>query len=330
MSYWSRSFPGLAECLSEVRQFTLMVLGDKPGSDLVVLAVSELAGNAIVHTASGEPGGQFVVHLAAYTDRWQVRVDDEGAPSDPQIVVDGFGEGAGAELDWAAEAGRGLAMVAAVSEKWGVLGDRNARAVWAQIPYPAPDDEKAESATSGDLLDALETVAEALAGDGLPDADCDPDADGGEGLEPGSEPEAAVLPATAIVVDGSEAIVEAPDTLEVCEGSEVPAEPLAPGDPGDSADSAEPQAPADPADPAQAPQGVPAPRWPGRVPTDPKLAERHRRAARNAVFARALLDHAYMEAMGGRPVPYWPPFPHPLARRRGEQHGRERESEQAG
>ena len=134
VSYWSRSFPGLAECLAEVRQFTQMVLGNRPGTDLVVLAVSELAGNAIVHTASGEPGGQFVVHLAAFADRWQVRVDDEGSPTDPRIVVADTGEGG--ETDWGAEAGRGLAMVNAVSRKWGVLGDHYARAVWAEIPYP--------------------------------------------------------------------------------------------------------------------------------------------------------------------------------------------------
>jgi anti-sigma regulatory factor (Ser/Thr protein kinase) len=151
MSYWSRSFRGMAECLSEVRQFTAAVLGDRPGVDLVVLAVSELAGNAILHTASGEPGGQFVVHLAAFADRWQIRVDDAGGPGCPRIRSTGpCDTNSGAVADLAdvaelAEAGRGLALVAAVSRDWGVLGDGYARAVWAEIPRPRPE-ASAESA----------------------------------------------------------------------------------------------------------------------------------------------------------------------------------------
>lgn len=156
MSYWSRSFRGIAECLSEVRQFTATVLGDRPGVDLVVLAASELAGNAILHTASGEPGGQFVVHIAAFADRWQIRVDDGGGPGVPRIrgavpdpAADGFGVVADPDdLDAVAglaEAGRGLALVAAISSDWGVLGDDYARAVWAEIPHPRPE-TSAESA----------------------------------------------------------------------------------------------------------------------------------------------------------------------------------------
>ncbi|MBW8805078.1 MAG: ATP-binding protein [Catenulisporales bacterium] len=291
VSYWSRSFPGRAECLAEVRQFTQMVLGDVPGSDLVVLAVSELAGNAIVHTASGEPGGQFVVHLAAFADRWQVRVDDEGSPTDPRIVVADTGEGG--ETDWGAEAGRGLAMVNAVSRKWGVLGDHYARAVWAEIPYPEQNGTAVRSVMSGNMLDALEAAADALA------AEDDEDQDYG-GLADGDTP-------------GPEGEREA--------AADTPAEPA----------PAEPAEPAEPVEPAEPPAPrVPAPQWPGRVPYDPKLAERHRRAARSAVFMRALLDHAYLETIGPRPLPYWPPFPNPLMLRRddgGNDHGHENESE---
>ncbi|MFL6113136.1 MAG: ATP-binding protein [Catenulispora sp.] len=288
MSYWSRSFPGRAECLAEVRQFTQMVLGDVPGSDLVVLAVSELAGNAIVHTASGEPGGQFVVHLAAFADRWQVRVDDEGSPTDPRIVVTGDGDGEDGETDWGAEAGRGLAMVNAVSRKWGVLGDHYARAVWAEIPYPELNGTAVQSAMSGDMLDALEAVADALA--------AEDDEDQG-GLADGDTP-------------GPESEREA--------AADTPAEPFEPA-----------PAPAEATELPAAPR-TPAPRWPGRVPYDPKLAERHRRTARNAVFMRALIDHAYLETIGPRPLPYWPPFPNPLALPRDSgdaDHGRENESE---
>jgi anti-sigma regulatory factor (Ser/Thr protein kinase) len=57
VSYWSRSFRGLAEGLAEVRQYTAARLGERPGIDLVVLATSELASNAILHRTRTRPGG---------------------------------------------------------------------------------------------------------------------------------------------------------------------------------------------------------------------------------------------------------------------------------
>lgn len=237
MSYWSRSFPGLAEHLAEVRQFIQMVLGDAPGAELVALAASELAGNAVVHTASGAPGGQFVVHLAAFADRWQVRVDDAGSPTEPHVVVDVIDE----DAEWDCESGRGLAMVASISRKWGVLGDRNARAVWAEIPYPVQPAGGIGSVTSGGMLEALESVARALDGQ--------------------DEPRYQDL------------------------------------------DQPEPEPPA----------AAPAARWPGVVPSDPVLADRLRRQASQAAFLRALVESAYAETIGPRPLPFWPRFPNPLA-----------------
>lgn len=126
MSYWSRSFPGLAEHLSEVRRFTAAVLGDHPGAEDVVLAASELAANAILHTASGGPDGRFVVRLATFTNHWQLRVDDSGGANVPRLCD-------GDRTD--SEAGRGLALVAALSTGWGVIGDEHSRAVWAEFSH---------------------------------------------------------------------------------------------------------------------------------------------------------------------------------------------------
>ena len=235
MSYWSRSFPGLAEHLTEVRQFTEMVLGDAPGAELVVLAASELAGNAIVHTASGAPGGQFVVHLAAFADGWQVRVDDEGSATEPRVVVDAIDE----DADWDSESGRGMAMVASVSRKWGVIGDRTARAVWAEIPYPVKPAGGVDAVMSGGMLEALESVARALN-------------------------------------EAAEA-----DQADQPEYQKLAAAPIA--------------------------------RWPGRVPSDPVLAARLRQQASLAAFQRALIESAYAETLGPRPLPFWPPFPNPRA-----------------
>lgn len=138
MTYWSRSFDGIPECVPEVREHTRKLLGDCRGADVVELVASELAGNAIRHSDSGEPGGHFTVHLATFADRWQIRVDDEGGPQVPHICkqpsidsvedLDHLGDDV--------EAGRGLELVAAVSSAWGVLGDHAARAVWAEIAMP--------------------------------------------------------------------------------------------------------------------------------------------------------------------------------------------------
>ena len=273
MSYWSRSFPGLAECLADVRRFTEMVVGDKPGAELLVLAASELAGNAIQHTASGDPGGQFVVHIAAFADRWQVRVDDAGSPSVPHIPARD-----GTELDeddWEAECGRGLALVAAVSHKWGVLGDKYSRAVWAEIPYPCFEDCVADTVRSGDAsvdstlhavaaeYEPVEKAVSAAIAEGLDDGL----GDGLDGLEE----------------DGRDDTAEAAVTVAL-------QRPAYPGPVTRVAINLQTA-------------GIPRPIKP----------ERYIEATRRATFQRALVEIAHAETLGPRPPIFWPPFPNPRA-----------------
>jgi two-component sensor histidine kinase len=127
VTYWSQSFDGLAERVADARRFAFKSLGDVPGVELVELVASELAANAVRHSYSGQPGGQFTLHLAAFDGGWRVRVDDAGGPSEPHIRVADAGKD---------EAGRGLALVAALSSDWGVIGDHYARGVWAKISTP--------------------------------------------------------------------------------------------------------------------------------------------------------------------------------------------------
>ena len=127
MTYWSETFDGRAECVADVRRFTAKALGDNPGVDMVELVASELAGNAVQHSDSGQPGGRFTVQLAAFVDRWKVRIDDAGGMKEPRVRD--------ADCDWD-EAGRGLALVAVLASDWGVIGDHYTRAVWAEIMMP--------------------------------------------------------------------------------------------------------------------------------------------------------------------------------------------------
>lgn len=138
MAYWARNFDGLPELVSEVRCFARQVVGDGAGADLVELVVSELASNAIRHSDSRRPAGTFTLHIGVFVDRWVVRVDDEGGPSEPYICtrpaiekVEDLDE-CGDEM----ETGHGLAVVEAIASKWGVFGDERARAVWAEIQIP--------------------------------------------------------------------------------------------------------------------------------------------------------------------------------------------------
>ena len=95
---------------------------------------SELATNAVRHSESGKPGGHFTVHLAALPGCWRIRVDDAGGLNEPQLQS--------TEAEWD-ETGRGLKMVAAMSHRWGVLGNHYARAVWAEILIPEAESHAA-------------------------------------------------------------------------------------------------------------------------------------------------------------------------------------------
>lgn len=104
------TFDGQASRVAEAHQFTVEALGDAPGVDLVELVTSELATNAIQHSESGLPGGRFTLHLAEFADRWQIRIDDAGSKFEPEIPP-------GVKA-WN-ESGRGLAVVASLSARWG-------------------------------------------------------------------------------------------------------------------------------------------------------------------------------------------------------------------
>jgi Histidine kinase-like ATPase domain len=88
--------------------------------------VSELCANAIAHTASGN-GGLFTVEVDfPRPGVARVAVTDEGGPSVP----------AAGAFDLMAEGGRGLAMVAACTSRWGYADAPPGRTVWAEACWP--------------------------------------------------------------------------------------------------------------------------------------------------------------------------------------------------
>ncbi|GAB1338007.1 ATP-binding protein [Streptomyces sp. E-15] len=110
------------------REFARTALADWAHAgrgDDVLLCVSELATNALLH---GVPAGRgFLLRLTLHADGvLRVEVHDSGGGEVP--VPDGLRQ-AGAE----AEGGRGLLLVAALADKWGVAERDPGKVVWCEF-----------------------------------------------------------------------------------------------------------------------------------------------------------------------------------------------------
>ena len=131
-----RVFPGEAGQVRQVRAFVACALAGCPAREALLTCVSELAANAIAHTASGA-GGVFTVEVARPAPGVaRVAVTDAGSPDEPAVrYADEPGD-----LHYLAEGGRGLALVAACSNRWGYRdADEGAgRTVWAEATWPVP------------------------------------------------------------------------------------------------------------------------------------------------------------------------------------------------
>lgn len=122
----TRTFRGTPESVSGARYFVRESLAGCPAIQTLVACVSELAANAVVHTASGQ-GGVFIVEVTRPCDGVaRVSVTDEGGVSTPRP----------GRLDMLSEGGRGLAMVAASTSRWGFADAYPGRIVWAEASWP--------------------------------------------------------------------------------------------------------------------------------------------------------------------------------------------------
>ena len=98
---------------------------DEAVHDDVALVVSELFTNALVHTDSS----QITCRLQTTVETVYLAITDQGlGPTGPQVR----------EPD--AESGRGLLLVNALAELWGVSNEPgHGRTVWAILPWEEPD-----------------------------------------------------------------------------------------------------------------------------------------------------------------------------------------------
>jgi hypothetical protein len=120
----------------EARRFVAELLAGCPAREVLMTCVSELCANAIAHTDSGN-GGTFIVEVdLPRPGMARIAVTDEGGPSLP----------AAGSLDLMAEGGRGLAMVAACTNRWGYAAAYPGRTVWAEACWPVPVPSPAQDA----------------------------------------------------------------------------------------------------------------------------------------------------------------------------------------
>lgn len=132
------SFPGEAQQVSAVRQFVARELAGCPGRESLLACVSELAANAVEHTDSGD-GGSFTVLVGRPRDGLAfVAVYDEGGSEEPAVGTMSSEDGLSGEAGGFAESGRGLAIVAAFSSRWGARRTAHGHVVWATSTWPVP------------------------------------------------------------------------------------------------------------------------------------------------------------------------------------------------
>jgi serine/threonine-protein kinase RsbW len=116
-----RAFTAQPLQVAYARRFVAGVLTGLSAADDVVLCVSELASNAVLHSNSREPGGQFIVRVwTSAVGRIRAEVEDRGGPWAP-------------DPDQDEERGRGLLIVAKLATRWGIAGSHAGRMAWLEF-----------------------------------------------------------------------------------------------------------------------------------------------------------------------------------------------------
>ncbi|WAU83535.1 SpoIIE family protein phosphatase [Streptomyces sp. Qhu-G9] len=117
------------EAVRHARRFTrriLRVWGAAEDADAILLVVSELVTNALVHT-----DGQVRLDLTLINNRLRVAVADV-SPRTPIKPT---------SIGWEATGGRGILLVEALSATWGTVPVSGGKQVWAELPLTGPAED---------------------------------------------------------------------------------------------------------------------------------------------------------------------------------------------
>ena len=123
------TLPAQPESVPAARHFLRMMLlewGLHEATETVELAASELLTNAVMHART-----PFEVTVVAEDDV-TVSVRDTGGPFPTHLLSEGGVDVPG----WDSEGGRGLLIVAAVADDWGMISEGSSTTVWFQVRLP--------------------------------------------------------------------------------------------------------------------------------------------------------------------------------------------------
>jgi two-component sensor histidine kinase len=115
------ALPGTPASVPIARRLVREALPDCPRAGDLMLAVTELAANAVAHSASGQ-GGSFTVRLRTGPGWARIEVTDDGPAAGPPAPRNGWG----------------LAIVAGVTDRAAaVIQPDSSRTAWAEVRWPA-------------------------------------------------------------------------------------------------------------------------------------------------------------------------------------------------
>lgn len=109
---YEQEFPGTPEAVARVREWAAGLVSHTGREAEIVLAISEMAANAVLHSMSGAPGGTFVARITIVGSTVTLVLIDQGPlliPR-PRRPVE--------------ESGRGLPLVAEVSSAFARHGNK--------------------------------------------------------------------------------------------------------------------------------------------------------------------------------------------------------------
>src|SRR5262252_1648113 len=116
------TYPGRPEHVRKVRADARRLMARWHATDEVILCLSELATNAVLHSDSRRPGGTFTVRIESRPGAYiRFEVEDDGGP-------------------WLASApdpgsGRGLDIIGVLAAEWGATTSPPGRTVWARFSW---------------------------------------------------------------------------------------------------------------------------------------------------------------------------------------------------
>lgn len=142
---WEWTFVAQPKEVTVVRRRVRALLDDWGLAELVDSAevcVSELVSNVVTHVGSGTPVG---VGVSVVGSRLRIEVRDPDTRALPALV----------DASDSAEAGRGMSLIDALSERWGIGMEPDGKVTWCELEGQVPSNEREHDALAARTAQTL-------------------------------------------------------------------------------------------------------------------------------------------------------------------------------